>query len=149
MHQTVARGIFGPLGWAIQKVGSSRKISHSWLVGAKTWRLYSAKVWLKVKIWRKNSFIFPRQSYLVIFRPAFIFLYTLSNWLRCQIGPGVKLTLLHSWCQIDSFTLLVSNWLFCTLGVKLVRFQIGSCSKLVPVPNFPKLGGDERRILQN
>ena len=47
-----------------------------------------------------------------------------------------KLSLLHSWCQIDSFTLLVSNWLFCTLGVKLVRCQIDSGAKLVAVPKW-------------
>ena len=27
----------------------------------------------------------------------------------CQIGTGVKLSLLHSWCQTVLFTLLVSN----------------------------------------
>ena len=58
----------------------------------------------------------------------------LHSW--CQIDSGVKLTLLHSWCQIDSFTLLVSNWLFCTLGVKLVRCQIDSGAKLVAVPKW-------------
>ena len=43
-----------------------------------------------------------------------------------------KLSLLHSWCQIDSFVLLVSNW----SGVKLTpvpnwqRCQIGAGAKL-------------------
>ena len=32
---------------------------------------------------------------------------------------GVKLSILHSWCQIVCFTLLVPNCLFYTLGVKL------------------------------
>ena len=39
-------------------------------------------------------------SYL--FQQTFIFHFMVSNWLRCQIGAGVKLTPLHSWCQIDS-----------------------------------------------
>ena len=39
---------------------------------------------------------------------------TINIW--CQIGASVKLTLLHPWCQIDPFTLLVSNWLRCQIG---------------------------------
>ena len=44
-----------------------------------------------------------------------------SNWLRCQIDSDVKLTPVSNWCwcQIDSFTLLVSNCPPNTLGVKL------------------------------
>ena len=48
----------------------------------------------------------------------------LHSW--CQIDSGVKLTLLYSWCQIGP----VSNWLRC---------QIGSGAKLVPVPNCPPI----------
>ena len=63
---------------------------------------------------------------LYLFRPTFIFLYIVSNWLRCQIDSGVKLTPLHSWCQIGP----VSNWLRC---------QIGTGVKLVPVSNCPPI----------
>ena len=74
-----------------------------------------------------------------------------SNWLRCQIGPGVKLTLLHSWCQIgmvsnwcrcqiDSFTLLVSNWYRCQIDS--FTLLVSNCPphtlgvKLTPVSNW-------------
>ena len=74
-----------------------------------------------------------------------------SNWSRCQIGPGVKLSLLHSWCQIgpgvkltllcswcqiDSFTLLVSNWLRCQIDSFVLLVSNWSGVKLTPVSNW-------------
>ena len=95
--------------------------------------------------------IFLKKGISNLFWPAFIFLYMVSNWLRCQIGPGVKLTLLHSWCQIgpvsnwcrcqiDSFTLLVSNWYRCQIDS--FTLLVSNCPphtlgvKLTPVSNW-------------
>ena len=137
-------GVFGPFGPRVGGLYVSSCLhwyciyhANNWeicvicwvsqLVRAKTWCPCSAMVWLEVKILRKISIIFrKKKSISNLFRPAFIFLYMVSNWLRCQICPGVKLTLLHSWCQIgpvsnwcrcqiDSFTLLVSNWYRCQI----------------------------------
>ena len=69
-----------------------------------------------------------------------------SNWYRCQIDSfytlGAKLVpvpnwlLLHSWCQIDSFTLLVPNWFRCQIDSFTLLVPNWSGAKLTPVPNW-------------
>ena len=65
-----------------------------------------------------------------------LFALLVSNWYRCQIVP---FTLLVSNCPLHTLGVKltpVSNRPLYTLGVKLVRCQIDSGVKLVPVSNW-------------
>ena len=67
-----------------------------------------------------NHFSEEKVSQICFDQPSYFFIW-------CQIGSGVKFV-------------PVSNWLFCTLGVKLVRCQIGAGVKLTPLHSWCQIG---------
>ena len=70
----------------------------------------------------------------------------MPNWYRCQIdsfytlgaklGPVPNWLLLHPWCQIGSFILLVPNWVRCQIDSFALLVPNWSGAKLTPVPNW-------------
>ena len=67
-----------------------------------------------------NHFSEEKVSQICFDQPSYFFIW-------CQIGSGVKFV-------------PVSNWLFCTLGAKLVRCQIGTGAKLTPLHSWCQIG---------
>ena len=100
---------------------------------------FIAKIWGGYMSWgltwsedlKKDSNRFLKIAKLYLLQITFMFL--LYRVIKC---------IPFAWCQIDSGAKLgpVPNWLFCTLGAKLARCQIGSGAKLTLLHSWCQIG---------
>ncbi len=118
------------------------KLFQYWTFIAKIWGGYMSWGLTWSEDLKKDSNRFLKIAKLYLLQITFMFL--LYRVIKC---------IPFAWCQIDSGAKLgpVPNWLFCTLGAKLVRCQIDSGAKLtlftLLVPNWVRCQIDSFTLL--